>query len=134
LIDVLWRGGRIGYEPAAVVYHRHRHEYPALLHQLRGNGTGFVAMLVSLITHDPRHLLGLAAQMPLAAQRMLAQSTTRLRGGAAGRSHDHNGQPHQPAAPSYLPDLVKQELRGMTAGVTSYLASRRAVRAWAPQP
>jgi GT2 family glycosyltransferase len=124
LIDVLWSGGAVGYEPGAVVYHKHRDDYPALLHQLHGNGIGFSAMLASLISRDPRHLLGLAVQLPPAAQRLLTESVARLRGRKVSRT----------AAPVsldtlYPPELAKQELRGRIQGIGAYLRSRRQDRA-----
>lgn len=121
LIDVLWSGGAIGYEPAAVVHHQHRRSLEELLHQLDGNGTGFTAMLVSLIRRDRRHLLGLLAQLPLAAQRMAFQSLARARGQeASGQQRPGRGTPAR-----YPSTLVLHELRGMCKGPVAFYRSLR---------
>ena len=131
LIRILWTGGAIGYEPAAVARHRHRREVEELLHQLRGNGLGFTAMLTSLILADRRHLLGLGSQLPLAGWRMLRQSLARIRGqkvGAAGTA-DHA------SADLYPRELVVNELSGYPKGPLAYLRSRKQMKAWiAPAP
>jgi GT2 family glycosyltransferase len=129
LVDLLWRGGRIGYEPAAVVHHQHRREYAELVHQLRGNGLGFTAMLASVVSRDPRHLLALGAQLPLAARRMAAQSVARLQGRRAGAADQA-----VPTAPLYPAELVRYELGGMPRGPWAYLRSRRAARGWTAPP
>lgn len=125
LIGVLWTGGVLGYEPGAVAHHRHRQGYSELVDQLEGNGLGFTAMLTSLILHDPRHLVGLASQLPLAVRRLVGQSTKRLRGGtrtpaAAGTSA---------TAPQYPPVLVRRELGSYPRGPLAYARSRYSARA-----
>jgi len=127
LIDVLWSGGTVGYEPAAVVHHRHRREVPELIRQLQGNGLGFTAMLTSLVTHHPRHLLTLGAQVPLAAWRFSKQSATRLRG-----RRPTDADAHRQAGEQFPRKLVTSELRGYPRGPGAYLKSRRAARAWTP--
>ncbi|MBA8812016.1 glycosyltransferase [Frigoribacterium faeni] len=124
LIGVLWTGGRIGYEPAAVVHHRHRRGTDELLHQLRGNGLGFTAMLTSLVLGDRRHLAGLAWQLPLAVQAMAAQSLSRIGGGAADAAET------RPAGleDEYPRSLVLNELRDYPKGPLAYLRSRRLAR------
>ena len=47
-IETLWRGGRIGFEPSAVVHHRHRQTVEDLHKQLHGNGVGFTALMCAL--------------------------------------------------------------------------------------
>ncbi|MDD7966786.1 glycosyltransferase [Actinomycetospora sp. DW7H6] len=127
MIAVLWRGRGIGYEPAATVHHQHRREYDELLRQMSGYGTGFTAMLTSLVLHDRGHLLGLVGQVPKAAVRLGRGATTRLRG-------------HRPQTPDALdgatsggertfpPELARRELAGYLRGPGAYLRSRRAAR------
>ena len=79
LISVLWAGGKMGFEPTAVVHHRHRSTYDGFLSQLRGNGVGFTAMMASLIAHDKRHAIAIGAQLPLAAFQVVRQGIARLR-------------------------------------------------------
>ncbi|MCZ2829872.1 glycosyltransferase [Modestobacter sp. VKM Ac-2986] len=122
-ISLLWNGGVIGYEPAAVVFHTHRADYPELRDQLRAYGLGFTATLTSLVAHDPRHLLGVAAQLPYAVVR------ARQRRGAgtpvpAARSFD------EPAAPQELKRVERLgAFRGPDAYVRSRLRARRATSA-----
>jgi hypothetical protein len=132
MIRVLWTGGRIGYEPAALVHHQHRREYSELVRQMRGYGAGFTAMLTSLVMHDPRHLLGLATQIPKATTRLATAATTRLRGRRPERADlaTHDGA-RKPAL-AFPPELARRELIGYTQGVGAYLRSRRTARAWTP--
>ncbi|MDQ1730272.1 MAG: hypothetical protein QOK10_431 [Pseudonocardiales bacterium] len=122
LISILWSGGRIGFEPSAVVRHRHRREYRELLDQLTGNGLGFTAMLTSLVLNDPRHLAALAFHAPLALRRVLVSTAERVR----GRQPDPAAE--LTAGPRYPRELVMRELRGYSRGPLAYLASRRALR------
>lgn len=125
LIDVLWAGGRLRYEPAAFVQHKHRREYDQLLRQLRASGKGFTATLTALVSRDPRHLAGLALQLPLAARRLAGQTAARLRGQRAGRLDAAGSE-----GSLYPQTLVRQELSGMPAGPLAYLRSRRTIRRW----
>ncbi|WP_157720538.1 glycosyltransferase [Friedmanniella luteola] len=127
LIDVLWDGGSIGYEPAAVVHHKHRREYDELVHQLRGNGLGFTAMLTSLVLHDPRHLLALGGQLPLALRRMGSQTLARLSGRRAGAEEAAGGPDLYPK------ELVLRELQGMPLGPSAYVRSRRSATRWSAE-
>lgn len=124
-IDVLWAGGVMRYEPAAFVHHRHRRGYDELVRQLRMGGVGLIATLTSLVSRDPRHLGGLALQVPLAVRRLAGQSLARVRGQRAGRT-DATTDP----GPMYPRELVKQELRGMPAGPAAYVRSRRKMSRW----
>ena len=127
LISVLWNGGKVGYEPASVVHHRHRREVSELEHQLGGNGVGFTAMLTSLVSHDRRHLLGLASQLPLAGREMLRQSVARVQGrkGTAAEADAARDDTAQ-----FPRNLVMHELRGYPKGPFAYIRSRRSTAAW----
>jgi hypothetical protein len=124
LIDLLWAGGVVRYEPAAFVHHRHRRGYDELVRQLRAGGTGLTATLAALVVRDPRHLAGLAFQVPLAARRLAGQSLARIRGRRAG------GDRAPAEDPLFPPELVQQELRGMPTGPLAYLRSRSTMRRW----
>lgn len=50
---VLQAGHTLGYDPAALVWHRHRRTYPELRTQLANNGVGFYSHLVRNAIHDP---------------------------------------------------------------------------------
>lgn len=124
LIDILWAGGEMAYEPAAVIHHKHRRGYDELLQQLQASGAGLTATITSLVLRDPRHLQGVLLQVPLAAYRVVVQSVARLRGERAGGHTDE-------AAALYPPELVRRELSGMPLGPVAYLRSRRAALRWA---
>lgn len=130
LIDVLWSGGKLAYEPAAVVHHRHRRDYPGLVSQFRGSGVGFTAMLVSLIQHDRRHLLSIAWQLPQAAARILQQGSTRIRGGRVARSRSRGPAHVEVGTGGYPRSLVLTELGNYWRGPAAYRRSQRADHAW----
>jgi len=44
---IMARGAGLAYTPAAFVWHEHRADFPALLRQLRDNGSGFAAYLMA---------------------------------------------------------------------------------------
>lgn len=123
LISLAWRGHPFGYEPAAVVHHRHRRGYDELLHQLRGNGIGFTAMLTSLVLSDPRHVVGIGAQLPLAAARITGAVLRRL----TGRTSSQSGGPSSSAPIDGPPrQMMVSELGSYPLGPGAYLRSRRA--------
>lgn len=138
-IDVLWTGGRMAFEPTAVVHHRHRRTLDELHRQLHGNGLGFTAMLTSLVVRDRRHLASLGYQVPLAVRSMVAQSLRRLTGRGAPHDEPTTGASvagidliaDVPAVPTpeHPRSLVVQELRGFPKGPAAYFRSRRKWRA-----
>lgn len=124
-IDVLWAGGKMRYEPAAFVHHRHRRGYEELVRQLRMGGVGLIATLTSLVARDPRHLAGLAVQVAPAVRRLAGQTLARVRGERA----DTVAAPTD-EGPLYPRELLQQELRGMPAGPAAYVRSRRKMSRW----
>lgn len=120
-IDILWGGGRIGFEPKAVVHHRHRPDLEGLHHQLHSNGVGFTALMCALIAKDRRHLTALTRLMPIAARVKLKQLVTRL----AGR-RDAAPETVTEASTTRIPrSLAYHEFRGFPAGPAAYFRSRR---------
>ncbi len=118
IITVLWTRGSVGYEPTAVVHHRHRSEYVELLTLMDGEGTGFTAMLTSLVRDDPRHVFGLSVQFLLSLRKLVFERARRLRGlstvGPKVRARD----------PLFPPELSKREFRACLRGPRAYLRSR----------
>ncbi len=121
LINILWRGGQIAYEPAAYVLHRHRREYDELLHQLDGYGMGLTAMLASLIRRDPRHVGSILSQLPAALKWKTNQGIQRSRGTSVGSA------PHVETVSLYPSNLFMHELIAFARGPLAYF---RSVRAW----
>jgi O-antigen/teichoic acid export membrane protein len=122
LIEVLWRGGSLGFEPRSVVHHRHRRLLEELEEQMYGNGVGLSALFSSLIRRDPRHLVVMAAQAPISATTKLKQMLSRLggRGGAEALSIAT-----AVAAPTPPASLAAHEIRGFRHGMSAYRRSRR---------
>ncbi|NIZ92045.1 glycosyltransferase [Kineococcus rubinsiae] len=127
LVDVLWSGGAIGYEPAALVHHTHRRDAAGLERQLHGNGIGFTAMLCALVVRDHRHATALAALVPAATVRLAVRTVNRLRrldpaGVATARGAVLS-------APSTVPvpaaRFAALELSGFPVGPAAYARSRR---------
>jgi hypothetical protein len=127
LISILWHGGAVGYEPAAVVRHRHRGSLAELQKQLRGYGTGFTAMLTALILGDRRHVVALAWQMPHAAATVIQGILRRLLVHRGTRGNDETAP--VPRA-DYPRSLVAYELGSYPSGPLAYLRSRRTLRTY----
>jgi cellulose synthase/poly-beta-1,6-N-acetylglucosamine synthase-like glycosyltransferase len=129
-IETLWRGGRIGFEPRAVVHHRHRQSIEDLHKQLHGNGVGFTALMCALAAKDRRHVAVLARLVPAAAMVKLRETVGRLRTGSAPAPAAVESAPVDPAIPA-VPDagvprsLAYHELRGFPAGPAAWFRSRR---------
>ncbi|MCF7553815.1 glycosyltransferase family 2 protein [Pseudonocardia sp. WMMC193] len=126
LIGVLWRGAAIGYEPAALVHHRHREHYTELRSQMVAYGTGFVATIAGLLAHDPRHGLALGVQLPKALARFTASTAVRLSGRRPEPGMVSLSSADRIA--SYPPELTRDELGGYLRGLPAYVRSRRRAR------
>ncbi len=113
-VRLLTGGGRLAFEPAAFVHHRHRRSHAELREQLHGYGVGFSAMLTAAVLGEPRHLLGIL----------------RVLGPALGRAVRGTGERTAPRPVAYPSDLHRAELRGLAFGPIAYLHSRRTMRAW----
>jgi glycosyltransferase involved in cell wall biosynthesis len=106
LSRLVFAGGTIAFDPATAIYHTHRSDYEDLRGRMFGYGSGYTAMLVSLLGTDRRHLVGLCWYALQAARLMLNRS--------AQRRDD-----------SYPKELSRSELRGLLRGPWTYLVSRR---------
>jgi len=118
VISVLWNGGHVGYEPAAVVRHRHRQSYDELLTLMDGEGVGFTAMLSSLLRNDPRHIFGLASQFFTALRQILGQRARKLRG------MTYRDAARDSTGPLFPSELAKREFRAYLRGPLCYTRSR----------
>ncbi len=56
---VMAKGAGLAYAPEAIIWHEHRADFPALLRQLRDNGSGFAAYLMAAWRNRtlPRHTI-----------------------------------------------------------------------------
>lgn len=112
-VRVLNSGRAIAYEPAAVVWHRHRADDSALLKQMYGYGTGMSALIAKYLVHRSTRmnvLRRLGAGLP----RLVAiHSTTAVRLGAGVQ---------RPSG------AMRRELAGFAMGPLLYLLALRTVR------
>ncbi|MBW4077351.1 MAG: glycosyltransferase [Acidobacteria bacterium] len=121
LMGILWGGGRIRYQPHAYVWHRHRRGYAELLTQLDGYGVGFTAALTSLVMRDPRHLLAIVRNGPLALRELVCNLRVNLRG--RGRVVDATS-----AVREFPSEMAGREYRGYLRGPGAYVRSRREIK------
>jgi glycosyltransferase involved in cell wall biosynthesis len=122
-MTLLWEGRRIGFEPAAVVFHQHRRSTADFRAQLHSYGIAYTAILTSLIRHDHRHAAAIARQLPGALRRFLS----RARGPVRRASPDSQGT----AGRAYPRHLRLLELTGNVRGPISYVTTGRKARRWA---
>jgi hypothetical protein len=117
---LVWEGHGIGFEPAALVFHHHRDDEPALKSQIEAYGIGFVATILALIVEDRRHVGALVAAIPETGTQFARSVWRKLRNGGPG-------DPHAPTV-SARSELALIELRGMAKGPAAYLRSWRQAR------
>jgi len=110
---VLFGGGAIAYEPAAVVWHHHRATEESLLKQMYGYGSGLTAYLTKLVL-DRSTRTQLLRRAPAGVKQIVRirnQTTERL-------------------GPAVAPPAgaMRCEFTGFLAGPLLYLRARRALR------
>ncbi|MET7304348.1 glycosyltransferase [Embleya sp. NPDC005575] len=101
------RGHRIGYEPGALIWHRHRADRAAVAHQVRGYGTGLGAYLTAAVLREPRTLGVLARRVPGGIRYALARTRA----------------PGRPEVP-WPARLTGLERRALAGGPLAYLHAR----------
>ncbi|HEX5505872.1 MAG TPA: glycosyltransferase [Thermomicrobiales bacterium] len=114
--EVIARGHRLVYEPAALVWHRHHREDAALRRQMHGWGVGFAAYLTKCLLERPARLPAFAFEAAASLLAFLAGSRRRM--GALATTH--------PA--DLTRELWRIERRGYLAGPAAYLRGRRHAR------
>ena len=112
-VRVLFGGGAIAYEPAAVVWHHHRATEESLLKQMYGYGSGLTAYLTKLVL-DRSTRTQLLRRAPAGVKQIVRirnQTTERL-------------------GPAVAPPAgaMRREFTGFLAGPLLYLRARRALR------
>lgn len=108
--EILQRGHRLVYEPAAIVHHRHARDYESLRRQVYGYGVGLTAYLTKCVLDRPRLLSPAARGLPRAVAHVLRPGSAKN----AGLPRD------------YPAELTRLERLGMLAGPFAYVASRHA--------
>lgn len=106
---IISRGYRLVYEPAAVVFHSHRRDYPGLKNQIRGYGVGLTAYLTKCLLEDPRRVAHLLLRIPE----------------GISFASKHVLPPNGKRTAHYPGDLTRAELLGMAYGAFAYIWSRR---------
>lgn len=122
-LDIYFRiveaGYQLVYQPAALVNHLHRADYPALRDQFYTYGVGFTAYLTKLVLAHPLDGLRLVARIP------------------AIIAFARRGQTAEGPGIEYPPELTRVELKGRLYGPLAYLRSwwnhRRALRRETPR-
>ncbi len=107
--EVIQRGHRLAYEPAAVIRHRHGREYRTLRRQVYGCGVGLTAFLAKCVCDRPALLPRMLVRLPAALFHLTSADS-----------------PKRARLPYDFPlELVRLERLGMLAGPLVYMASRR---------
>lgn len=107
-LEVLFRGGRIAYDPRAVVRHAHRRDYLPLRRQIRSHGSGLSAVMFKRLLDD-------GAQR----RRLLRALPTGLRYAFDPRSEKNARKPRD-----YPLRLTVEEWWGLAVGPFAYLRDR----------
>lgn len=107
--EVLQRGHRLVYEPAALVRHRHSRDLEAVRRQAFGYGVGLTAFLTKCLVDRPRLTVAALRGAPAAVRHVVSPQSVKNAG-------------HPPAR------IKRAERLGMLIGPIAYLASRFRVR------
>jgi GT2 family glycosyltransferase len=114
LVDVVLRGQVLGYEPSAIVWHKHRSTMEALESQIYGYGVGITAWLTATALRRPVYSVALLRLVPAWA----ASKVHRAPPQASGGEDDYNAH------------LLSIERSGMVVGPLRYLQGRAAQWRW----
>lgn len=107
--EIITRGYKLVYEPAAMVHHHHRRDYAGLRQQIYGYGVGLTAYLTKCLLDRPGLLLDFAVRVPSGLVYLFSPHSPKNRKKSAG----------------YPAELTRIERRGMFYGPLAYLWSRR---------
>lgn len=109
--EVIIKGHKLVYKPAAILYHLNRSDYAALRKQIYNYGIALTAFLMKCILNNPGLLIDLVAKVPYGLFFILG-----------------NRSPKNIKKTTYYPkELTKLELQGMLYGPFAYFQSRRAM-------
>jgi len=108
LVELLFSGEPLAYEPSAIVSHAHRSTYEELRKQIFGYGMGLSAALIALAWKNPRHLVGYAQVFIPGARAFLGRGPST--------------RPEKPT--DYPAELTRLEIKGLFYGPIAYLHSQ----------
>ncbi len=112
-LRVLYAGRAVVYMPSAIVWHAHRSDYPALMKQMYGYGSGLSALMTKVLL-DPVMRRDLLRRLPRGLRMVVTN-----RQATEGRFAGEDGPPTPEGA-------FRRELHGLVAGPWLYRRSRRA--------
>lgn len=107
--QVVTRGYRLVYEPAAIVRHHDRRDYAGLRRQVYGYGVGLAAYLTKCLFDDPRRLGDFVTKIPRGLWYVLNPRSLK----------------NEKRRPDYPGELTHLEIKGMLYGPLAYLRGRR---------
>jgi glycosyltransferase involved in cell wall biosynthesis len=108
MASVVLNGGRLAYEPSALVRHAHHREYEELRRVMLGYGMGLGAFLAKMVADDPRRVLDVARRAAPGIRYLVAPGSPKN----ARKSSD------------YPAELSRLELLGFVCGPGAYLIGR----------
>lgn len=112
---VILGGGTLGYEPAAIVWHRHRDDVAGLVEQSHGYGLGLGAWLTTVVLNK------------VALRLAVRTATARVRTGwRLARAMKDSATPDDDLTIADIPaNIGRIELTAIAAGPVAYLRGRR---------
>lgn len=118
--QVIKKGYTLVYEPSALIYHQHRHDYAALYKQIYAYGLGLTAYLTKIVLDNPIYFIELLTQIPFGCLRFLRDRLS-INSGKKGRVDAHV------ASIKYPNKLILLEIQGMLHGPLAYLRGRQVI-------
>ncbi|MHB1568491.1 MAG: glycosyltransferase [Solirubrobacteraceae bacterium] len=109
---LLLAGGKIVYQPTAIVRHRHRRDDAAARELMRGYGRGLTAYYTSMVLHRPSCAVQIA----------------RLSRGALREQLTSRGRRSRELGADFPPGLLRANRRGLVEGPFMYARARRQAR------
>lgn len=110
--QVVMRGHRLVYTPAAPVYHPHHRDYTSLQKQIYRYGAGLTAFLMKSVLENPPLLFDLFSKVPYGLYFILSPRSSK----------------NKNKTTTYPKGLTMLELKGMLCGPLAYIQSRWAIR------
>jgi GT2 family glycosyltransferase len=113
-LGILLDGYQLVYEPKAILYHLHPHEYESLRKRVYGYGVGLSAYLTKFMLEKPSIIFDLASKVPSGLMYLLNPKSEKN----VGKTTD------------YPSELTHLEWQGLLYGPIAYLRSRWRTRNW----